>query len=126
MEFELRKPVVGEAIAEIGHYGTQRRWGDVAQLELDVTDKDGTLVPDAANVVTCSVEGPGGILGIENGEFRSTEDYQSLTRHAYQGRMRIYVQAAKTSGELRVSVSAPLFEPNTVSLQVRSPDRPAR
>ena len=60
VEFELRKPgapaklLLKSDITELKADGR-----DVAQLELDVTDKDGTLVPDAANVVTCSVEGPG-------------------------------------------------------------------
>src|SRR5262249_5442295 len=75
---------------------------DVAQVEIDVTDTDGTLVPEATNRVTCAITGPGRILGIENGDIRSTEDYSSMSRQAYQGRLMIYLRAGKSAGELKL------------------------
>ena len=92
---------------------------DVVQIEVDVADKDGTLVPDAANVVTCAVTGPARIIGIENGNTNSTESYKALSHSAYQGRMLIYVQSLKTAGEARLTVSAPGLEGVSVMLQVR-------
>ncbi len=79
---------------------------DVTQIELDVTDKDETLVPDAANLVECNISGPGRILGIENADLQSTEDYKSTSRHVYQGRLRIYVQSRKASGKIKIEVSS--------------------
>ncbi|HZZ26890.1 MAG TPA: hypothetical protein VFE46_02690 [Pirellulales bacterium] len=59
---------------------------DVAQIEVDVTDKEGVLVPDAKNTIACTLTAPGRIIGIENGNLNGTEDNQSPSHSVYQGR----------------------------------------
>ncbi len=92
---------------------------DVAQIEVDVTDKDGTLATTAADHITCTVSGPARIIGIENGDTSSTENYKSLSHNVYQGRMMIYLQSLKATGEAKLSVASPHLEGATVRLPVR-------
>ena len=92
---------------------------DVAQIEVDVTDNDGVLAPEAGNLIACTVTGPGRIIGIENGNLRGTENYQALSHSVYQGRMLIYLQSLKTAGEVKLSVSTPNLEGSSVTLPVR-------
>ncbi len=68
---------------------------DVAQIELNVADKDGTLVPEAGNPIACSINGSARIIGLENGDTSSTENYNTKSRRAFQGRLMIYVQVAQ-------------------------------
>ncbi|MGO9111360.1 MAG: glycoside hydrolase family 2 TIM barrel-domain containing protein [Thermoguttaceae bacterium] len=92
---------------------------DVAQIEVNVTDKDGALAPDAGNLIACAVSGPARIIGIENGNTSSTEDYKVMSRSVYQGRMMIYVQSLKTAGDAKLSVSAPSLEGSSITLPVQ-------
>jgi len=91
---------------------------DVAQIELNVTDQEGTCVTEASNLVACSLIGPARIIGIENGNTFSTENYKSLSRSTYQGRLMIYVQSLRTPGEARLTVSTPNLDSATITLQV--------
>ena len=92
---------------------------DVAQIEVDVTDNDGVLAPDAENLIVCTVIGPGRIIGIENGNLRTTENYRALSHSVYQGRMLIYLQSLKTAGEVKLSVSTPNLAGSSVTLPVQ-------
>jgi hypothetical protein len=92
---------------------------DVAQIEVHVTDDAGTLVPDATNRIACALTGPARVIGIENGNVNSTENYKALSHSFYQGRMLIYVQSLKTSGEVKLTVSSPDLEASSITLPVR-------
>ena len=96
---------------------------DVAQVELNVTDKDGTLVPEAGNKVACAISGPARIIGLENGDTSSTENYGTKSRSAYQGRLMIYVQALKAAGETKLTVSSLGLVGATITLPVLEPHR---
>ncbi len=89
------------------------------QIEVEVTDKDGTRVPDNANVISCDITGPARIIGIENGNTFSPEDYVKTWRTAFQGRLMIYVQSLKTPGEAKLTVSSTGLEGATITLPVR-------
>jgi hypothetical protein len=92
---------------------------DVAQIEVDVTDKDGTRVLDNANVVACDVSGPARIIGIENGNTNSPERYDRRWRTAYQGRLIVYLQSLKSPGEAKLTVSSTGLEGAAITLPVR-------
>jgi beta-galactosidase len=122
--FELKKAGAAAKLAlRPDWYGQSRPGlqakGDVAQIEVDVTDQDGTLVPDAANLITCALSGPARLLGIENGNLNGIEDNKGLTHSVFQGRMMVYVQATQSSGEIKLSVSAPNLEAASLALPVR-------
>ena len=92
---------------------------DVAQIELDVTDKDGTLVPDAGNKIDCTISGSARIIGIENANLSGTEDNKGLSHSVYQGRMLIYVQALKSPGEAKLTVATPDLQGASITLPIR-------
>ena len=90
----------------------------VAQIEVDVTDKDGTLAEDAGNLITSAVTGPARIIGIENGDTNDAQDYKALLRKAYRGRMLIYVQALGVD-KATLTVSTPGLEGASITLPHR-------
>jgi beta-galactosidase len=92
---------------------------DVAQIEVDVTDRDGTLVPDATNLITCSITGPAKIIGIENGDTNSMETYRALSHSAHGGHMMIYVQSLKDPGVAKLALSSPDLKESDLSLEVK-------
>jgi beta-galactosidase len=68
-------------------------WDDVANVEVLILDKNGTLVPNAANVIKFSLAGPGKIVGLDSGSIVSTEPFQATQRAAFQGRALALIRA---------------------------------
>ncbi len=118
--FELKKAgAAAKLVLQPDVKGLSADGRDVAQIELNVADQEGTRVPEASNLVACSLTGPARIIGIENGNTFSTENYKSLSRSTYQGRLMIYVQSLRTPGEAKLTVSTPNLEGATITLPVR-------
>jgi len=118
--FELKKPGAATKLVLLSDVNSLKGDGrDIAQIEVNAVDRDGTLVPMAADLVACKIDGPGRIIGIENGNLRSTEDYKGPTHSLYQGRMLIFVQSQKNSGQLALTVSTDKLESARTTLQVR-------
>ncbi|MGW7518156.1 glycoside hydrolase family 2 TIM barrel-domain containing protein [Streptomyces sp. NPDC054796] len=63
----------------------------------EVIDARGVLVPDADHALTFTVTG-GGLLGLDNGQQESAENYQSDTRSAFHGKALAIVQADGSGG----------------------------
>ncbi|MEO8406498.1 MAG: glycoside hydrolase family 2 TIM barrel-domain containing protein, partial [Chitinophagaceae bacterium] len=58
--------------------------GDLAFVKVKIVDKDGNLVPDAANLVHFAVTG-GTIAGVDNGSQTSMESFKDDKRKAFNG-----------------------------------------
>ncbi len=118
--FELTKPGPASKLTLKSDVAfLDRSQNRVAQIEVDVTDNLGTLVPDASQLIRCDLTGPGRILGIENGDVSSTEDYQAPSHSVYQGRMLVYVQSRAGAGEIKLAISSPNLAAANVTLPVR-------
>jgi beta-galactosidase len=79
---------------------------DLLHVETHVVDAKGVLVPEARHLVTYSVEGPGRIIGVDNGDVWSTESYQGDKRYTHQGRALAIVQSTGREGTVVVHASA--------------------
>ncbi|GAA4493812.1 hypothetical protein GCM10023172_02870 [Hymenobacter ginsengisoli] len=88
----------------------------LAQVEVQVVDKAGNPVPDAANEVSVTLTGPARLLGIESGDLASHESYAAPQHKAYQGRLLLYIQATGP-GPIRVALTAPGLAPQTTELR---------
>lgn len=117
---ELKKAGVPAAVkARADVRALQADGTDVAHIEVDITDAAGTLVADAAVPLTATISGPARILGMENGDLRTTEPYSARTRSTAQGRMLIYVQSEKRPGQATLTLTAPNLPAATVTLPIR-------
>ncbi|KAI0179829.1 glycoside hydrolase family 2 protein [Hypoxylon sp. FL1284] len=80
---------------------------DLSFVSVAVVDADGTLVPDAADEVTFSVEGPARIVSTDNGDPADFTDFPSLTRNAFGGRALAVVAAEPGAvGDITVKTEA--------------------
>jgi len=93
---------------------------DVAQIEVTVVDAEGRRVPGASDLVGVIVEGAASLLGIDNGDLEDNTCFAAGERRAYQGRLIVYVRAAREPGRATVTVHARgALRPATVQLEVR-------
>jgi len=90
---------------------------DVVHLTVRVLDAQGHLVPDADDPITFAVQGPGRIIGVDNGDPFSHEPFQSHQRRAFHGLCLAIVQSTVCPGEIEVTASAPGLAAGHVVIQ---------
>jgi len=81
-------------------------YDSVATVEATVVDANGVAVPDAANLLSFTVAGPGAIAAVDSGDHRSHEPFHASQRAAYQGRCVAFIRASASSGQITLSATA--------------------
>jgi beta-galactosidase len=90
-------------------------------VTVSVVDKDGTLCPNADNLIHFSVEGPGIIRAVDNGDQTSLESFVEPFRKAFSGKCMVIVEAGTQPGEIMVKASSEKLSSTEVSIEVLSP-----
>ncbi len=75
---------------------------DVAHVTVRILDAEGRFVPTADDQVTFEVEGPGTLIGVDNGDPASHASFQAHQRQAFNGMCLAIVQSTGEVGEIRV------------------------
>jgi hypothetical protein len=99
--------------------GEGRRAGKyrIAQIEGELLDEKDRLCTSGNLMVYVSLDGPGRLLGIENGDLSDCAEYNIPRRRTYRGRIIIYVLIpAGPKGETILSVSSEGLPPVLLTL----------
>jgi beta-galactosidase len=91
-------------------------WDDVVYVTATVVDENGVLVPNARDLITFKISGPGMIAAVESGDNTSHEPFQASERRAYQGRCFAILKAAAASGRITVEASAAGLKSNALTV----------
>ena len=92
-----------------------RTWDDVSHIEIRIVDENGTLVPNASDLVTFQISGPGRLIAVDSGSVISTEPFQATQRKAHQGRC-LAIIGANARGNIDLTASADGLPPATVRI----------
>jgi hypothetical protein len=79
----------------------------VAIVALQIVDDNGVPATEAVNEITCAVEGPARLLGLEAGNMRDVSNNGAAARHAFHGRLVAIIQATGAAGAVRVRFTTP-------------------
>ncbi|MCG8579564.1 MAG: DUF4982 domain-containing protein [Bacteroidales bacterium] len=80
---------------------------DLAFITVKVCDKHGQLVPRTHNSVKYTIDGPGEIIAIGNGDPTSHESFQAKERKVFNGLALVVVRSHKgEAGEVKISAVA--------------------
>ncbi len=90
---------------------------DLSFITVKVTDKDGNMVPDAANLVNFKVDGEGFVAGVDNGYQASTEPFKANYRKAFNGMCLLIVQSTEKAGSIKVTASSDGLETTQIELK---------
>ena len=90
-------------------------WDDVANIEVRIVDKNGTLIPNATHLLKFTTSGPGKIIGVDSGNIVSIEPFQASERKAFQGRALAIVRAT-SGGGFTLTATAEGLEPATLNI----------
>ncbi|MEO8370409.1 MAG: glycoside hydrolase family 2 TIM barrel-domain containing protein [Candidatus Solibacter sp.] len=97
--------------------GADRR--DVAHITVTIVDARGRMVPTAANEVELPVTGEGKLIGFDNGDPQSHEDYKAPRRKAFNGLALAIVQSTGKSGRVQVTATSPGLQPANLTISTR-------
>lgn len=95
--------------------------GSVFHFLIEVVDENGILVKLADNMITCMVQGPGRLLGLENSDNTDMTNHRDQRQRVFQGRLLAYVQSTGEEGTIRIHCSSPLLQDATAEVNVVFP-----
>jgi beta-galactosidase len=79
---------------------------DLSFVTVKVLDKDGNLVPDAANKIQFKVSGPGFIAGVDNGCQTSLEPFKASAHKAFNGLCLAVIQSSGKPGAVKLQAQS--------------------
>jgi beta-galactosidase len=86
-------------------------------VTIEVVDKDGTPVPEAAISCEAIVKGAGKLLAFASADLKDTEPYTSPRAKTWKGRALLVVRSTQKKGSVSVSIKSSL---PTASLTLKS------
>ena len=85
---------------------------DLSFITLSITDAQGILAPEANDLITFNITGPGEIVATDNGDAANLEPFPSKERNAFKGLALVIVRARKgAKGAITVTANANRLAP---------------
>jgi beta-galactosidase len=79
---------------------------DLSFVTVQVSDKEGLLVPRSHNQIKFSISGPGEIAAVGNGDPTSHESFQASERSVFNGLALVIIRSTGTPGTIRLTAAA--------------------
>jgi beta-galactosidase len=80
---------------------------DLSFVTIEITDNKGILQTNAESLLHFSINGPGVIAGIENGNIKDPDAYSSLSKKSWHGRAMVVIRSTRNAGVINLTVSSP-------------------
>jgi len=90
---------------------------DVTHVTVKIVDAQGRMVPDAAHEVAFEIHGEGKLIGVDNGDQGSHDDYKASRRKAFNGMCLAIVQSTAKTGQVVVTAASPGLKSGTVTVR---------
>jgi beta-galactosidase len=92
---------------------------DLSFITVKVLDKNGNLVPDAANLVQFEVTGGGSIAGVDNGSQTSMESFKDNKRKAFNGLCLVVVKAGTMKRDINIKATAVGLQTAQINIKLK-------
>lgn len=93
---------------------------DLVFITVNILDKNGTLVPDADNLVKFHIDGPASIAGVDNGSQTSHEPFKADYRKAFNGKCLLVLRSGYENGPVTISAVSEGLEDGSLQVEVDS------
>ena len=90
---------------------------DMCFVTVETLDDQGNKVENASDYVKVTLEGPGRILGMDNGDSTDYDNYKTNVRKLFSGKLLVVVGTTGEAGEIRLQVSGRGLESAELTLQ---------
>ncbi|WP_029272579.1 sugar-binding domain-containing protein [Flavobacterium sp. KJJ] len=91
----------------------------VAKIMVQVKDQNGLPVMLSDNEVTCTISGPGVLLGLEAGNNSDMTDYTDNVQRVFHGHIAAYIQATGEAQPIKVTFNSQWLKPVEVTVNVK-------
>ena len=92
---------------------------DIAHVTCKILDAQGRCVPVADNEITFKIQGQGKILGLDNGNPVSHEDYQTNRRKAFNGLCLAIIQSTDKTGLIQLAAASPGLKSDAIIITTK-------
>jgi beta-galactosidase len=92
---------------------------DLSFVTVKVMDENGTIVPDAENLVNFQLTGEGFIAGVDNGSPVSHEPFKASYRKAFHGICLAIIQSKGKAGKIVLNATSEGLAPASVMIEAR-------
>ncbi len=79
---------------------------DLSFITVEVVDDNGEMVPNADQLVEFKLDGPGTIVGVDNGDPVSHESFKAPQRKAFHGKCLVVVQSDEQPGTIKLTATS--------------------
>jgi beta-galactosidase len=120
---EVEVPTVGEPAAialSVDREAIAAGRRDVAHVTSKIVDAQGRVVPVADNEVAFEIQGEGKIIGLDNGNLASHEDFKGSRRKAFNGLCLAIVQSTAKPGRIDLTATSPGLASGSVSIVTKA------
>jgi beta-galactosidase len=90
---------------------------DLSFVMVEAVDAEGRFQPHADQEIQFSINGPGVIAAVGNGDGEDPAPYQGDRRKLFQGRALVVVRTSKQSGPITLTAKTPGLSDGTVTIQ---------
>lgn len=95
---------------------------DLSYITIELTDKEGTIQPNATNRLHFKIEGPGVIAGVDNADLKDFEQYVGNTRKAWKGKALVVIKSKHEAGDIKLTVTSPDLPAETLTIKTALQD----
>ena len=89
----------------------------VDHVIVEIVDENGTKVMLGDNEITCRIDGPATLLGLEAGNNSDMTDYTGSIHRAYPGRLLCYIRRDVPGQPVKLTFTSPLLEGCTIEVR---------
>lgn len=94
---------------------------DLSFVEVNVVDAQGVVVPRASNMIDFTIEGPGILAGVDNGNAVTHESYKGKSMTAFSGKALAIVQSTRTAGTVTLRAASGTLAGGSVTVTTTAP-----
>ncbi|WP_151734928.1 sugar-binding domain-containing protein [Paenibacillus tengchongensis] len=95
---------------------------DLIFVTVTAADAEGRIVQNANNRVRFTVEGPGRLIGLDNGDSTDYDAYKGVSRRMFSGKLLAVIAATRDAGPVNVRAVSPGLTAGELTLQAVLPD----
>ena len=117
-EYEIR-PSLRPAALTAKADKSELKAGGLVQVSVEVVDDNGRVVALGDNEITCSIDGPAVLLGLESANMTDTGNWNDNVQRACRGRLIAFVRTAEDPGRITIRFTAPYLKGAAVSVVTR-------
>jgi beta-galactosidase len=89
---------------------------DMVHIAAHIVDAEGRTVPDASNEIFFAVTGEGKLIGVDNGNPQSHEDFKGKRRTAFNGLCLAIAQSTNRPGKIEIATNSNGLKPHHLTV----------